>query len=93
MLFVAFKCIVQLSVDPVGEYVISAGDVLLGFAWNVIVFVVEVPVTAGTINCSVYVPAAALNTTGPLTPLALNADTAAVKLVKFVVPVPLASMV
>ena len=70
-----------MSVVPVGEYVISAGAVLAGFAWNVIVFVVEVPVMAGTVSCSLYVPAATLKITGPFTPFADRAVTAAVKLV------------
>ena len=53
---------------------------MAGFAWNVMVFVVEVPDTAGIVNCSVYVPAATLKITGPFTPFADRAVTAAVKL-------------
>ena len=83
MYFAPLKDAVKLdaSAEEVGANVKTGDVLLLGALWNVMVLTWLAPEYESNVICSVYVPEATLNVTGPLTPFVARSERAAVNVV------------
>ena len=81
--FAPLKDAVKLEVlaEDVGAKVKTGDVLLLGSLWNVMVLTWLAPEYDPKVICSVYVPDATLNVTGPLTPFVARSERAAVNVV------------
>ena len=83
MYFAPLNAAVKFAVvdEDVGAKVTTGDVLLLGSLWKVMVLTWLTPEYEPNVICSVYVPEATLNVTGPLTPFVARSERAAVNVV------------